>query len=429
MEKFKIKKRFTSGPLIKDISEIYDADELEKVVKVDAAKVVIADYKLLINDFKDVFEHPDFKENYSPHFCGKCKDCSSKEAKYCQKAIDQWLINNAAYVSEQQTKPNDVNSPISHGEVQERGYRPPRYGRALVMPIDEHVSDAHAKFLDVKGTGVGEGKIPTNDRHANGLDYLGIALSDFFYAWLVNEVFASTVDTYSVVPIYAVIDLGFDLKDYIHGTAPAGLHIRRAHHRSKGLPLHNWGSDAEKTALHMEMILRSFGLTSTAPSLSLQVCEHEGKEYLQRSSGFVFNYIDPKDEQWHGKLLDLTRGRRMDIVNIQFANELDFETGEAQIVDFGLFDGSRNFEMPICTTSMDRPFFVGRTIAPEDPAYLRPVKELALDPELVNRAAVNGISFYAANSFRYGSYSSEDITNMMRIGIVRAWGKRKVMSL
>ena len=422
MPKFTIKKRFSAGPLIKDISEIYEPDEEERVVPVNGAKVVVADYRLLIHDFKDVFEHPSFRERYGDSFCTNC--ANNPKIAYCNQAIDAWLIRNSAYMSEQQTHPNEVNSEINCGEPIKKGYRPPRYGRALVIPIEEHVSEQHARYLDVKGCGVGDGKVPTNDRHANGLDYVGVALGDFFYAWLVDRVLEITVPSYSVVPVYAVIDLGFDLKNYVYGTSPAGLHIRRAHHRNQGEALHKNESDAEKIALHIEMVLRAFGLTSTSPSLSIRSIEQEGKEYLQRSSGFIFNTIPPQDEDRYEELLNIVRGRRMDINNIQFANGVDWEKKSAQIVDFGLFRGCRNFDMPISTTAMNAPFFVGRTIMPEDPDYILPNKDLEVDPSIASRAVVNGVSFYAAETFRTGLTTRKEIEAMLRIGMARAWSKR-----
>ncbi|HEX8380455.1 MAG TPA: hypothetical protein VF619_07900 [Allosphingosinicella sp.] len=389
---------------------------------VRSARVVIANYQAILHDFPQVFAGPEAFERFRALSCAACVE----RRRICRRAIDDWLIRNAAFVSAAQAKPNRANSAIDHGPSVRRGYRPPRYGRALVLPIEEGAAPGQAGFLDIKGIGVAPDRVPENRAYANGLEYLGQVLADYFYGALIDKVFARACPGYCTVPVYAVIDLGFDVVDYWHGTAPAGLHVRRAHTRHEGgveIPMS--GSDEEKIILHMELLLRAWGLTTADLPTSYHVETVDGVETLKFSAWAV----EPKNEREAEKarvITEIARSGRLELINVQLIEGLDWQTRHAQMVDMGHISVRRNFRFPFANPTRDSLLRVGRVIKPGDRAFVQPVAEHALDADLCSKTSVFAFGFAAAQAFsnRFRPMSSHDIETIYRIGIARAFGRR-----
>ena len=234
---------FSSFP-VRDHHHLENASR-ELAVRVKSAKVLIGNYDLLREDF--------------PHL-----------NTVSDEGIDEWLINNAAYISESQSQPNEVNTPIFKDDLDRKAvYRPLGYGRAFVLPVQ-------GGLIDVKGTGVRDGVIPANASHANGLMSLGEAIREFTMQGLVQQIFnhAKYFGYQSQQPLetvrsYAVIDWGFSIKDSFstfkemnHGSMRAGAIIRQAHSRKmvEGAGNHFLGKDE---AIEVEMLLRQYGVTSS----------------------------------------------------------------------------------------------------------------------------------------------------------------------
>lgn len=418
-----ILRRFPDGPLLSDISQICRTPlEPEDVVPIHSARVVIANYRAILHDFPQVFGGPEALERFRPLSCAACL----ARRRICRYAIDDWLTRNAAFVSAAQAKPNRSNSPIDHGPPTRQGYRPPRYGRALVVPIEEGAAAGQAGFLDIKGIGVAPGIEPENRAYANGLEYLGQALADFFYGALLDKVFARTCPGYCTVPVYAVIDLGFDVVDYWHGTAPAGLHVRRAHLRHEGgveIPMS--GSDEEKIILHMELLLRAWGLTTADLPTAYHVEMVDGVETLKFSAWTVV----PKNEREAEKaraITEIARGTRLELVNVQLIQGLDWQARRAQMVDMGHISVRRSFRFPFAIPARDALLRVGRVVRPGDRAFVQPVRDHALDADLCSKTSVFAFGFAAAQAFsnRFRPMSTNDIETIYRIGIARAFRRR-----
>lgn len=383
---------------------------LEKVVNVRSAEVVVADYKLIRNDF---FSHltAEFGAKYCSMSCQRC----AEQGGACNQAIDNWLIKNAAVVSVNQTGQQDVNSEISADDANLNAYRPPGYGRALVVQVFDRIYPECANFIDVKGAGVGPGITPTNDVHGNGLEYLGFALADYLYGWLVDLVFSRTFPTYYVVPTYAVIDLGFDIVGGWAGTGPAALHIRRAHFRHPtGLQLPLSGSDEERVACHMELLLRLFGLTSATNSTSFR---------LDRESGSVSYFggpIIPTSEAEVAKLdqikSHLNTGA-LEVSNIQLIRGSDWSKKTAQLVDFGNINGRNHFRHPFAIGARDAIYRISRIVNVGDQQFVQPIPKHSVNGSLFARETVNALAFFAAQGFRVGRLGRRDILRLLLTGI------------
>lgn len=415
--------RCSNSPLIDDIAQVSNGPiEEDELVRVDAAKVVCANYQAIIRDFPQIFGADARRENPLPG-CARC----AASGDLCSKAIDEWLLRHAAFVSKQQTFPNSVNTPIrvtSGPPV--KAYRPPHYGRSAIVPIGSAGLSGHAGYLDLKGVGVASGMTPSHKIHSNGLEYLGNALVDFFFGWLVDTVFARSCPTYHVVPVYAVLDLGFDLIDGGYGQSPAGLHVRRAHSRPYPiLPLS--GGDEEKLSMHVEMLLRYYGLTTSGYLTTFELEETDAGRTLICARKPVPVETDAerrKAEQLITIMLE-SGVDHMDILNVQSTNGGNWEQKRIEIFDFGHVKAVRDFSVPLANPIRDGALRIGRVVSPAHSAFVRPNREVAVDPDLCDREAASAFGFFAATRFRNAPkhFDRSTVELMLRLGRLKALGR------
>jgi hypothetical protein len=341
--------------------------------------------------------------------------------------INAWIIRNAGFISEQQLQPNSVNSPIEVDvQTSREACRPPYYGRAVVVPIDDPGDEAGAKYLDLKGVGVAPGCIPSQLPHSNGLEYLGDALADFFYGWLIDTIFARSCPGYQILPVYAVLDLGFDVYGNEYGSAPAGMHVRRSHTRPfPPLPLS--GSAHEKLTLHIELLLRHFGLTSATYGTALMLSDR-GDEPELRCFGNKLAIETEAEKQKAQYVMNVIRecdSKLLSMANIQTTNELDWDKKSVQIFDLGHITASRRFTSPFANKIRDAALGVGRVVRPGEPSYIQPSRKDRVDPELCDRETVNSYGFYAADKFRHAPrlFDQTRLETIMRIARLKAFGR------
>jgi hypothetical protein len=410
-----VNRPFPKGPLLTQVSGICrDPLAPEEVVPVETARVVIANYGALRHDFPQLSD-PNLAMRYADIVCARCR-----LAPYPSKCvIDRWLIDNAAFVSAQQLYSNDVNAPIIHGQPVKRAFRPPHYGRAFILPVDLPQRHGSAALIDVKGIGVGPGRQPLQDVHGNGLEYLGVALADFFYGWLIDRIFARVAPGYATVPVYAVIDLGFNIVDGAYGTGPAGIHVRRAHTRTGyGVVPPMSGDHEERLALHMELLLRNFGVTSTTLAFSTGLALQSDEAVELRGNGRIA-VESGRHRQRFEKLRVAIGDRRVNFVNFQMTSEMSWDRQEAQLVDLGHIDVRSTFGAPIATRVLDTFFNIGRLLLPEEPSYVQPDPALAIDAELFNRRIVTSIAMQYAQDVAIQRVHGGDCAHAIRRAIRR----------
>lgn len=427
--------RYSKGPLIQDINQVSTGSiEQETVVRVSTAKVVCANYDAIIHDFPQVFSAEARRRAPLPG----CDDCAAT-GKLCREAINAWLIRNAAFISRQQLLPNPVNSSIETGDEVRTAYRPPGYARGVVVPIDSPANEGEAGFLDLKGAGVAAGRTPSHQPYSSGLEYLGYALGDFFYGWLVDTIFARTCPGYHVVPVYAVLDLGFDIVGGWNGTAPAGLHVRRAHSRplpEESLPMS--GSAREKLMLHAELLLRAFGMSTTGHGTSFTLASPDSDDLIYHGRPVELrNDAERRKAALIANVIRESGSIRLEVMNVQAASGGDWEEKSLEIYDFGGFNAYRTFTSPVANLIRDGALNIGRIITPDQPSFVRPDPAVAVDPILCNRDSVNAYSFLAAQGFREGKgtfnqLGIERALRLARLVTMRrdvTWARRRLQAV
>ncbi len=433
--RFRYGQRAPAGPLVRRPEDLDDGGlRREEFHPVSGARVVLADYDLLQSDFPQlraaavVEDHPEIAA-----LEGAARERAIREV------LDGWLIRHAALVSCRQAEQSVVNTPISIGGATVSACRPTRYGRALVVPVAARSNGsppaagagADAGLLDVKGTGVGPNATPSFvNVHTNGLHFLGCAFMDLVSQWVVDEIFRAAAPRLFTVPTYAVLDAGFDIRWRTDPrlTTPAGIQVRRAHPRPpESYELPALGSPLQREYFEIEMLVRHYGVTSTTPGTTLELCEVDGRLEV-RYGGDLETHLD--DEQL-GRLSRLARmsgqPQRFEGINIQIARRPAHDPHALQLVDFGHFKYHRRFEHPVLSLVSDELMQWGGATWPDDPAFVQPDPELCVPAPFLERRASweeieagdclpfpNGselevTSFALASRFRRGEIDGEQV--------------------
>lgn len=228
---------------VRDTS-LLNSPQAERMVEVTGARVVMADYDLLRRDF--------------PHL-----------QPLTPEEIDDWLLQEAAFVSKAQVAPNSANTPIAKGRKTREGLRPKSYGRAMVLPVK-------GGFLDVKGSGAIS---PKRGSYETGLASTGEAIREFIWEKAVKRVLDHAGSEVATVGNYAVIDFGFDVIQEDRAKLPAGIVIRQAHDR-----MPHGGQIDNRNAAELETLFRRYGFTSAG-------------QYYEKSDYHVVNIQGTKNQK------------------------------------------------------------------------------------------------------------------------------------
>lgn len=373
--------RFSSGRFPRCCDELAElAGVREEVVHLPTARVVLADYTVLREDFPQL---------------GKISDT----------AIDDWLVEHAAWISRSQALQATVNSPIDVGVRTTQAFRPPRYGRAVIVQAPEGL-------LDLKGAGVREGQTPSHSNYSSGLEYVGVALADFLLKSAIDQIFKLAAPIYWSVPIYAVLDLGFDVTNGLLGTAPAGMHVRRAHRRPPGgMPLPETASSEQFDQFEIEMTLRSYGFTSATVANSFEIAETHGRvEAYDR--GVQVTPLTAEDTAFFRALSRGNANCRVERLNVQLTRR-EPGAGPGELVDFGHIHVRPRFEDPLCGPVSDRPFCLGPVMWPEESVYIQPDPLLHVPAAVWHRPNLNQLCFELAEQFRTGRSTSAELVERL----------------
>lgn len=380
------------------------------------AKVAFADYALLQADFAELSDRA-----LAARFPELARLDGEALRRAVEERIDRWLLEHAAMVSEAQTSQTDVNSPILVGGQPLPAHRPPRYGRSVVVSLDEvrtersAFRDCEGGLLDLKGVGVAADKQPKNTPYANGLEYLGVALGDYLVKRVIDAIFARTVPTLATVPVYAVLDLGFDVRDGWSGTAPAGVHVRKAHRRPRGgESIPETGSAEERMSVFIELLLRAFGVTTVNHGNCLLI-ESAAGGGLRVSSNErdITGALDDEDVSLLRRLRADRGDLRIERINVQFTREVDAERKVATIYDFGHVNIRAEFHNPLASTVADGWLCVGGVLWPDSPSFVMPKPGLAAPLETWHRHALNAFCFELARRFRAGEVDSARLSRTL----------------
>lgn len=276
------------------------------------------------------------------------------------------LVDTCAFVSHEQAAQSVVNTPIVTSGRIVHARRPPRYCRAAIV-------DAGSALLDVKGCGIEPGDTPVLP-NSNGLLTMSEALHELAMAHLAGIVLRHAGSPTRVLPIYAMIDLGFQA--LFHGRRPderAVVLVRRAAPR----PKFQWGEadpgpTTARELMEVELTLRRYGISASSCGAVRFVLARRDRRLAVTRDGRSIEL----DEECLREVARRTRLEgdevTIDGVNVQL-------TCNGELLDFGRYRFRASFENALYS-AFDRDYqnLRGHYVACGDGGYVQPSPELSL---------------------------------------------------
>jgi glycosyltransferase involved in cell wall biosynthesis len=415
--------RFSAGPLLRRIEDLDDPGCVpDRAFRVETARVVVADVPLILHDFPAVAAGVESARGRAPAAASVLDDDEA-----VRRAVDGWLLANGALISEAQLRHEGVNTPIRTIGAPIAAHRPTRYGRALLVPVatNDGVSvreggTAHtAALLDLKGAGVAPSATPERTLHRTGLMQLGEALQDALMQWAIEAAFWHAGVRFSALPLYGVIDLGFDVFTPDGRALPVGLQVRRAHRRPRlGAELPEPGSLEERVKTEVELLLRHYGLTSCNNGTLVEVVQQDGRLSLCYAGRPVEN-VDQHTLDYVQRVLNVPPdwvGRyHFDGINVQLAREVHDAPVQAQLVDFGHYSHHDKFHFSLLSLVREWPSRWGARVFRHSPQFVQPRDELRMPFERWPGAR----SWEIAEAFHAGAMDGDAVAAEM-FGFLRA---------
>jgi hypothetical protein len=289
-----------------------------------------------------------------------------------QAMAGAWLVKNASVMSARQVLPSEVNGPVRVSGEQVRAARPPRYGRALVVPAEASAftADVGNVLLDVKGCGVAPDRTPSAADHCNGMLSLPQAFEEYTKQRVLEVVFQRAGVAVQGIPVFGILHLGFPVRMPDGTFHPAALMIRQSHVRPQnGIELAKQGTEDQRAQLQVELILRQHGLTSCSTATQLQLVRNGGEVKC------IYGGIERHDvpQRWLHELLGPEQQRlTFDCTNIQHARGPVVAPLQASLVDFSHYEARPRFEFPLLSLVVDRPLNWGGALWPHDSRWIQP---------------------------------------------------------
>ena len=335
-----------------------------------------------------------------------------------ESLLARWLEAHAGLTSRPQAAQAVVNSPIRTVRSRSTGsvaaHRPNDYGRALVVRVPG------GGLLDIKGTGVAPGKVPSFATHASGLLFLGEALREVAFGELVDAVLAHAGSPCRALPAYGVLDLGFDA--YMptptgNLALPAGLLVRRAHRRPRfGSGLKPPDSPLVSLEIEVERLLRRYGLTSVGPMTRIEIAGAPGPEgpLTVRYAGTPLSFDADACRRIRSKVGFPGGKLVLEGVNVQFTREAEEDARRAQLVDFGSYRTRERFTGPLVALVSSRLLRLGDILPPGHPRFVQPDPKLALPDRWLD---ATDLPYALARRFRAGEITGKDVRAALEIEI------------
>ena len=318
----------------------------DSVKRVETARIVFANHDLLAADLPQL------------------ADAAARE---------HWLLEQAGIMSAAQLESPAANTPIDAAGSPRQAWRPPLYGRAVVVEARAPAAQGQAStlLLDIKGAGVAPGCRPSLSHHQSGLCSLQEALREALFERMIAAIFARAAPDLWTLPIYGVIDLGFDLLTRRGEAIPAGLIVRRGHRRDTDFILPFRGAPEERLRLEIELLLRSYGLTSSNAATRYRIQRASDGDIRIAYAGEPFADLAPSLVPIVEAMLGTRSAMLCSKLNIQLVYE-PAATIRAQLVDFGHYEVRRGFDQPLVSGVCNAPHLWGAAIAPDSPHFVQP---------------------------------------------------------
>lgn len=301
--------------------------------------------------------------------------------------LAEWLVSEAAVLSDPHRKASDVHAwlPFENDEAR-IGRRLPRYGRAYSRILDVPTEVASAQlgvpaegrtfslWLDSKGTGVSPDRKPVPEEYGTGLLPLDEALEEYLWSVILDRVLDHSGAVYRCLPIYAVIDLGFNFQAPDGRFRRAAVILRRGHFRNAGSDLPFAFSRDHLSCLIVELLARRYGITSAAVQPTLFLLKGDEITLLSGPGHKLLNKVNVSDLD-----VDPARlaGAEIDQINIQFGSS--GLSQEIEMVDLVHFHTRPHFTRPLVSCVADRSGAWGGTILPESDDFAQPELAVSLD--------------------------------------------------
>ena len=247
------------------------------------------------------------------------------------------------------------------------------------MPFPDR-PPAHA-CVDVKGIGVAPDKDPSPGYHTTGLLRLDNALEEYLWARLIDQILVRSGAPARALPVYGVIDLGFDIRlEDIGVDAPAGLLVRKAHARPPLSDLPFARSRLQRLSLSVELLLRFYGITSSGDEVVVLEEDAEDSHRVSISGppglppGIKLAKADIGVDAEQSFPLEL------DYCNIQ--TTLPERDGRVHLVDFGQFRWRERFNRPLMSVVADQPAAFGGIVWNDRADFPQPDPDQAIPESL-----------------------------------------------
>jgi hypothetical protein len=362
------------------------------------AQVVDADYDAICQDFK--FLCP---ASLTVVFPELSKLPEPERVKRQKKIVDQWLIDNFAYIAPGQFKNETVNTPIARERFTTSVFRPEKYGRAFLVDLqitkrkalqDRKVFYSETLQLmeqgsqywgmgDIKGVGVSEENEPRMGFHGSGLGPFAEFLREWLFYRAVKKVLHSAGSEFKPLPHYAVLLFDFDVKlDQSGFNTPAGALIRRAHHRDES-SLGRISTGPRKTLeMKIESLVRRHGLTSSGGTTRTVKLLDSNTLKMNSGSTWKLGAADfpeglkrlPMDRLQAGEAIEI------ELINVQQTADSVIDPPSATIIDFGAWAFRPAFSRPFMQLSKDRSYY--NLVFPGETAFVQVDPSLSLPKEL-----------------------------------------------
>lgn len=335
--------------------------------------------------------------------------------------IDLWLLDQATRISVAQTLNEVANTTICFDDCESVGYRLPFYGRAAVLPVSvpKHLRRHHSQgvssgLIDVKGCGVANGNMPTDDRKRNGLLPLRRALREVMTQRMVEGIFASAGLSIRGVPVYAILRLGFDVRVGPGLVEPAALLLRRAHQRPPGnIELPRFGDDVHKAQMFVELFLRQHGVSSSAFNSGLVIEADDNQAFHIKVLGVKQSVPEFRMRQLLRSITDKD-SVSCGFINVQTTRRVNYAALDIELVDFGQYvAGIKRFDRPFMSAVINLPLNFGCVFRPGEPGWVQPshkysvnfeqLAEVRIEPQTRHRLRlsadekIDGLNYAAAS--------------------------------
>ncbi|WP_103072550.1 hypothetical protein [Aquimarina sediminis] len=345
----------------------------ETMFGVANAKVIFANYEVIKSDFPNQWDR-----------ITKGVDCE-------EAAIDKWLVENTAFISNKQAHSSCTNNSISLTGVRCRAWRPSQCNRSAILGQPEMYEEDSRFLFDVKGNGVSLNEDP---KFANTDGFM--TLSEAIHEVIIEHlIFASmvhaTVDI-RPMPAYGVVDLGFSVwSEDDHKPERAVLLLRRAtiKHQNQREPFEQ-EKESALVFLKTELLFRKYGLSSSnCASVGFNVL-YDGIRLIVDRDGQRIKLGNTLEHQLMHDL-HIKKGNTIiiDGINIQTTNKMESNPTSIRIMDFEGYKICSRFRNDLyASVDTDYQNLKGIFLSRKDKKYIQPdpllsFAQITADPSFV----------------------------------------------